>query len=230
MTNSNSTPVLEATGLWKEYHDGSRTLAVLRGADLSVVPGEIVSIVGTSGSGKSTLLHLLGALDRPSKGAVRIAGEDLSTRTARELAVIRNRHIGFIFQFHHLLAEFTALENVMAPGLIARRPEEEVRKIATGLLERLGLAERLTHRPSQLSGGEQQRVALARSILNGPSVIMADEPTGNLDAATAATVIELLWDEVRQQNRSLILVTHDPEIAARADRSLRLRDGLLVQG
>jgi lipoprotein-releasing system ATP-binding protein len=221
---------LEGVGLWKEYHDGSRNLGVLRGADLSVRRGEIVSIVGTSGAGKSTLLHVLGALDRPNQGVVRVAGQELSRMGKRELATIRNRHIGFIFQFHHLLAEFTALENVMAPGLIARRAEPEVRQQATGLLERLGLGERLTHRPSQLSGGEQQRVALARALVNGPSLILADEPTGNLDTTTAATVIDLLWDEVRQENRSLILVTHDPDIAAKADRQLKLRDGKLQEG
>jgi lipoprotein-releasing system ATP-binding protein len=226
---TNPTPVLEASGLWKEYHDGSRILAVLRGADLTVARGEIVSIVGTSGSGKSTLLHLLGALDRPNRGTIRIAGNDISTLPTRQLSTVRNRHLGFIFQFHHLLAEFTALENVMAPGLIARRPEGEVRNQATALLERLGLIERLTHRPSQLSGGEQQRVALARALVNGPSLILADEPTGNLDTATATTVMDLLWEEVRSENRSLILVTHDPDIAARADRHLRLKDGKLHQ-
>lgn len=233
MTNSLGTvtaqaPSLEAVGLWKKYHDGSRELTVLRGTDLRVMPGEIVSIVGTSGAGKSTLLHVLGVLDQPDDGTVSIAGQNLSNLNRRQLASVRNQHIGFIFQFHHLLAEFTALENVMAPALIARRPEEEVRSQATQLLARLGLEERLTHRPSQLSGGEQQRVALARSIMNRPAVIMADEPTGNLDAATAETVIELLWEEVRNEGRSLILVTHDPDIASRADRALRLKDGILI--
>jgi ABC-type lipoprotein export system ATPase subunit len=195
--------------------------------DLTVQPGEIISIVGTSGAGKSTLLHVLGALDRPTEGTISIHGRNLNQLSPRELAETRNREIGFIFQFHHLLAEFNALENVMAPGMIARRSTPELQKVATDLLARLGLTDRLTHRPNQLSGGEQQRVALARAIVNGPSLLLADEPTGNLDEATAETVIELLWEEVRTAQRSLIVVTHDPDIAARADRRLRLKEGVL---
>lgn len=226
MTNSPA-PLLQASAVAKDYHDGSRTLRVLRRVDLTVQPGEIISIVGTSGAGKSTLLHVLGALDRPTEGTISIHGRNLNQLSPRELAETRNREIGFIFQFHHLLAEFNALENVMAPGMIARRSTPELQKVATDLLARLGLTDRLTHRPNQLSGGEQQRVALARAIVNGPSLLLADEPTGNLDEATAETVIELLWEEVRTAQRSLIVVTHDPDIAARADRRLRLKEGVL---
>lgn len=221
--------VIEARGLHKTYHDGTRDLPVLRGADLDIYPGEVVSIVGLSGTGKSTLLHLLGALDRPTAGTIRLRGKDLAGLSSRELAEMRCRSIGFIFQFHHLLSEFSALENVLVPGLIMKRGMEELRSDAVRLLESVGLGDRLEHRPAKLSGGEQQRVALARSLVNNPDVILADEPTGNLDPRTAETVMELLWENTRQRNKSLVIVTHDLGIAARADRQFSLQDGLLVQ-
>lgn len=226
--NPSAPAVIEARDLHKVYHDGTRVLPVLRGADLDVYPGEVVSVVGLSGTGKSTLLHLLGALDRPTSGSIRLKGRELSGLSSRELAEVRCRAIGFIFQFHHLLAEFSALENVIAPGLILRRPLPELRQAATALLEAVGLGERLDHRPAKLSGGEQQRVALARALVNDPDVILADEPTGNLDPETAEAVIGLLWDNTRRRGKSLVIVTHDLRIAARADRQLTLRDGRLV--
>lgn len=220
--------VLEARQLHKTYSDGTRDLTVLRGVDFNVHAGEVVSIVGLSGTGKSTLLHLLGALDRPTSGSIRLRGRELSGLSSRELAEIRCRSIGFIFQFHHLLAEFSAFENVLTPGLILRRPMEELQKSATTLLESVGLGDRLHHRPAKLSGGEQQRVALARALVNDPDIILADEPTGNLDPETAEKVMELLWANTRVRGKSLVLVTHDLGIAARADRQLTLRDGCLV--
>ena len=226
--SDNARVILEARGLEKDYYDGTRVLKVLRGADLQVRAGEIVSIVGASGSGKSTLLHLLGALDRPTAGSVTLNGRDFSSLPTDQLADARGRGVGFIFQFHHLLAEFSALENVLVPGLILGRPVDEVRGAAGASLGALGLGERLTHRPSKLSGGEQQRVSLARAMINNPDVILADEPTGNLDTESAETVIGLLWKNVRENNKALVIVTHEPDIAARADRCMRLREGRLV--
>lgn len=219
--------ILKAENVEKHYRDGERLLKVLRGASLEVYAGEIVSIVGASGSGKSTLLHLLGALDRATSGTILFRGRDYSTMSNAELAALRNRSIGFIFQFHHLLSEFSARENVIIPGLIAGRPQDELTALADRRLSELGLSDRLHHRPAKLSGGEQQRVALARALINDPDLVLADEPTGNLDAESAATVIDLLWNNVRDNHRALVIVTHDPEIARRADRCLRLRDGRL---
>ena len=221
--------ILEARNLEKDYHDGTRVLKVLRGTSLTVRAGEIVSIVGSSGSGKSTLLHLLGALDRPTAGQVLLNGCDFSNLPSDQLADMRNRGVGFIFQFHHLLAEFSALENVIVPGLIQGLPVEGVRAAAKARLESLGLGERLTHRPSKLSGGEQQRVSLARAMVGDPDVILADEPTGNLDAESAQVVMDLLWKNVRDNDKALVIVTHEPDIAAQADRRMRLRDGVLVE-
>lgn len=226
MSNGSSKePLLVGREIQKHYRDGERLLKVLRGASLEVYPGEIVSIVGASGSGKSTLLHLLGALDRPTAGTILFRDCDYATMSDAQLATFRNRSIGFIFQFHYLLAEFSALENVLIPGLIAGKQRAEILPLAVARLETLGLGERLHHRPSKLSGGEQQRVALARALMNDPDLILADEPTGNLDAESAAGVIELLWNHVRNTHRALVIVTHDPEIARRADRCLRLREG-----
>ena len=221
--------LVHATGLRKVYHDGTRELEVLRDADLTVHKGEIISIVGASGAGKSTLLHLLGALDKPNAGRITLAGHDLATLSSEKLAALRAQSIGFIFQFHHLLSEFTALENVMIPGLILGKSPEDIRASALERLRLLGLEDRITHRPVKLSGGEQQRVALARALVNNPDLILADEPTGNLDGATAKTVIDLLWNNVRENQKSLVIVTHDPEIARLADRCLRLKDKTLVQ-
>lgn len=221
--------LVEATGLSKVYHDGTRELEVLNNAELRVKRGEIISIVGASGAGKSTLLHLLGALDKPNQGQIILAGQDLAAMDSHSLATLRARTIGFIFQFHHLLGEFTALENVMIPGMILEKNPDENRKQATDRLTALGLADRLEHRPVKLSGGEQQRVALARALVNNPDLVLADEPTGNLDGATARTVIDMMWNNVRENNKSLVIVTHDPEIARLADRKLRLVDKKLVE-
>ncbi len=220
--------LVEAKDISKAYHDGTRVLQVLDGANLTVSKGEIISIVGASGAGKSTLLHLLGALDRPNKGTIHIDGENLADLDTQKLAALRARRIGFIFQFHHLLAEFTALENVMIPGMILQENPDTLRARALERLAALGLEERVDHRPVKLSGGEQQRVALARALLNNPDLVLADEPTGNLDGATASTVIDLLWDNCRKNNKALVIVTHDPAIAKLADRCLRLVDRKLV--
>jgi lipoprotein-releasing system ATP-binding protein len=223
-----SEPILIARDLSKIYHDGTRQLEVLDGADLTVSPGEIISIVGASGVGKSTLLHLLGALDKPSRGTISLHGQQLQNLDGRQMASVRARSIGFIFQFHHLLSEFTALENVMIPGMILGESTDTLKSRAVERLKLLGLEDRMEHRPVKLSGGEQQRVALARALVNNPDMILADEPTGNLDTDTAETVINLLWNNVRENHKCLVIVTHDQDIARRADRCLRLRDKKLV--
>jgi lipoprotein-releasing system ATP-binding protein len=226
MNNANG-PVLEAMDLAKTFHDGARELKILRGVDLRVELGESTAIVGVSGSGKSTLLHLLAGLDRPTEGVVRLAGQDYSTLRDEEIAHRRARAIGIIYQFHHLLPEFNALENVLLPALVAGKSRAEARRLAAERLDEVGLSDRLSHRPGKLSGGEQQRVALARSLVNDPLVVLADEPTGNLDADTAAEAIDLLWKSTLDKDRALVIVTHEPSIARRADRVLELRDGLL---
>lgn len=221
--------ILQASHVAKDYFDGTRTLSVLRDVNLELRAGETVSIVGASGTGKSTLLHQLGALDRPTSGTIAICGHEISKLNDHDLAQLRTRSIGFVFQFHHLLGEFSALENVIIPGMILGRASTgDLRKRATSLLESLGLGERLTHRPSKLSGGEQQRVALARALMNDPDLILADEPTGNLDVESAEVVISLLWKYTEESGKSLIIVTHEPDIAKRAHRCMRLREGKLV--
>jgi lipoprotein-releasing system ATP-binding protein len=219
--------LLEARDLAKSYHDGERELKVLQGASLAVNRGQAVAVVGMSGSGKSTLMHLLGGLDVPDAGEVVFDGESLRGRPLSRLHEYRGRHVGFVFQFHHLLPEFTALENVMIPAMILGRPRPEIRKQAMATLERLGLADRAGHRPSKLSGGEQQRVALARALINQPSLLLADEPTGNLDLRTGEGVIELMWEMTARAGRGLVIVTHEPMIARKADRILLLRAGRL---
>lgn len=221
--------MLQAEGLVKEYIDGERKLTVLSGVSLHVNSGEFVSIVGQSGSGKSTLLHLLGALDRPTQGTVNLDGQDYSKLSERNLARLRSDRVGFIFQFHHLLPEFTALENVLIPGMIRRETRGAIADRAEEMLRQVGLGERMTHRPTKLSGGEQQRVALARALMNNPTVVLADEPTGNLDAKTAEETIEFMVAITSGAGRTLVLVTHDPKIAERADRVLRLEAGRLVE-
>lgn len=219
-------PLVQAVGLYKSYSDGRR-IDVLIDLDLQVAAGEAVAIVGQSGVGKSTLLHVLGTLDHPTGGKVLFDGVDLFSLRDREQALLRNREIGFVFQFHHLLPDFTALENVMMPGLIRGMSTGEAEPRARAVLERVGLGERLTHKPGELSGGEQQRVAVARAIALSPRLVLADEPTGNLDPATAAEVQRLLMDLNREQHITLIMVTHNEAFAASAHRTLRLQDGQL---
>jgi len=220
-------PLVEARGLEKRYTDGPREVRVLSDLDLVLEAGERVAVVGASGVGKSTLLHLLGGLDRPSGGRLTVDGVDLVAASEPALAEFRNRSIGFVFQFHHLLGDFTALENVMLPGLIARQPTAVVRARAVALLERVGLQERLTHRPAELSGGEQQRVAVARALCLRPRLILADEPTGNLDPTTGEEVQELLLELNHEQGSALVIATHNPRLAAAMGRTLRLADGRL---
>jgi lipoprotein-releasing system ATP-binding protein len=221
-----SEPVLSARGLVKSYRSGERELRVLQGLDLDVTAGEAVAVVGDSGVGKSTLLHLLGALDLPDDGTVAFRGVVRVTPKGGDLAEYRNREVGFIFQFHHLLPEFTALENVEMPFRIGRRPGDPSGP-SRAMLERLGLADRLMHRPSALSGGEQQRVAIARAVAPGPAVVLADEPTGNLDPATGAAVFGLLREIQRDRRFALVVATHSERVAHGCDRMLRLIDGRL---
>ncbi len=222
-------PILEARHLRKVYTSGQgQTLEILRDVNLTVHPAEIVAIVGESGTGKSTLLHILGTLDRPTAGEVYYRSHGPVFRLQDdELALFRNRRIGFVFQFHHLLPEFTALENVAMPALIGRKHMSEVRERAYALLELLGIADRAEHFPSQLSGGEQQRVAVARALMNEPEIILADEPTGNLDTRNAEALYEEFIALNRQQGQTFVIVTHNLSLAARTHRVLRLADGVL---
>jgi lipoprotein-releasing system ATP-binding protein len=220
---------IHARGLDKTYIGGDgRPLRVLHGADLDVAPAESVAIIGESGSGKSTLLHLLGGLDRPSAGAVVVGGNPLHEMNEDQLSGFRNRTVGFVFQFHHLLKEFTVLENVMMPQLVGGVPKREADDRARELLEQVGLSDRLEHVPAQLSGGEQQRVAVARALANRPIVLLADEPSGNLDPSTSERLHNLLFEVCANEGSSMVLVTHDHGLAARADRVLELEDGQLV--
>jgi lipoprotein-releasing system ATP-binding protein len=223
-------PPLDASGVWKSYAygDGSE-LRVLQGVDLRIEAGEAVAILGASGAGKSTLLQILGALDHPDSGTVRIGGTSMEGVRGDALAELRNRNIGFVFQFHHLLREFSALENAMMPCLIGGRSEEEARERAREILEAVGLGQRLDHRPRQLSGGEQQRVAVARALSNGPVLLLADEPSGNLDAHTSEQLHDLLFRLREERRLALVVVTHNLELADRADRILVLRDGVLKE-
>ncbi|MDE2794522.1 MAG: ABC transporter ATP-binding protein [Gemmatimonadota bacterium] len=221
-------PPVEARGLHRTYRGvAGPELHILRGVDLALDWGEAVAIVGASGSGKSTLLHLLGALDRPSAGSVHIGGTDVATLGDTEAAKLRNNRIGFVFQFHHLLRDFTALENVMVPALIRGDDPEAARSRAADLLGQVGLGGRLGHRPRQLSGGEQQRVAVARALVNEPYVLLADEPTGDLDTATSRDVQDLLFEMKERHGVALAVVTHNRELASKAERVLRLREGIL---
>ena len=213
--------------LKKSFQHMGRTLDVLKGIDLNIYAGQILAIVGQSGAGKSTLLHCIGTLDLPSSGRIRLGGEELTTMSGSRLAAVRNRDIGFVFQFHHLLPEFTALENVLMPLRIARRPLAEARPRAESLLARVGLADRLGHRPGMLSGGEQQRVAMARALAMGPALLVADEPTGNLDEHTAESLHELLREMHRDAGLTSVIATHNTRLAALCDRVLRLEDGVL---
>lgn len=218
---------VEARGLAKSYRDGTRVVDVLSGIDLLVEPGELVAIVGPSGSGKSTLLHVLGTLDKPDAGSVLIGGQDVAALTGTRLAAFRNRTIGFVFQFHQLLPDFTALENVMLPGRIAGRSSAELEPDARRLLDEVGLSHRLDHFPSELSGGERQRAALCRALVLEPPLLLADEPTGNLDAESGERVLDRLFDLQARHGTTALLVTHNPEIAAKCGRILILKDGEL---
>jgi lipoprotein-releasing system ATP-binding protein len=226
-TDRNLPPVLAVEGVWKGYPSGEGRLSVLQGVDLVVRPGEVVAILGASGSGKSTLLHVIGTLDRADAGSIRIAGREMATAGEEERAALRNRSIGFVFQYHHLLAEFTALENAAMPLLIAGWTRDAAQARAVELLALVGLSQRATHRPGQLSGGEQQRIAVARALANEPALVLADEPTGNLDRATGEALYELLYSLARQGRQSWVVATHNEYLARMADTRWRLEDGTL---
>jgi len=216
-------PVLQCLGLGKEFSDGNRTIRVLKGVELTLNPGETLAIVGASGSGKSTLLNLLGGLDVPSEGQVLVSGRDVSAMRERERCLWRNQRLGFVYQFHHLLPEFTAAENVAMPLIIGRVGRKRAMRTAADMLKRVGLDHRLTHRPGALSGGERQRVAIARALVTTPDCVLMDEPTGNLDPDASQQILSLI-DELGQDSAAFIVVTHDPEIASRMHRTLELRD------
>lgn len=225
MSNS---AVLECRNLGKSYSEGPTEVHVLQGVELLLKPGERVAIIGSSGSGKTTLLNMLGGLDTPSTGSVWLAGEELSALSEKKRGLLRNRALGFVYQFHHLLAEFNALENVCMPLLISSMPIAEARQRAEALLTRVGLANRMQHKPSELSGGERQRVAIARALVNQPKLVLLDEPTGNLDRTTAQTIQELILELSVSLGTAFLVVTHDPALAQQMDRILSLEDGRLV--
>ncbi|MBU0700417.1 ABC transporter ATP-binding protein [bacterium] len=217
--------LISTSNLHKSYQLAKESIPVLNGINIEVTQGEIVAIVGSSGAGKSTLLHILGGLDVPTEGSVLFRGKDIFDKN--DLEQYRSRTIGFVFQFHHLMSEFTAMENVMMPALIKRVPQKQSREEAKQILRDVGLANRLNHMPSQLSGGEQQRVAIARALINEPDLILADEPTGNLDSHTGEGVFQMLEDIVRKKNKTMIIVTHNEKLSERADRIIRLIDGMV---
>lgn len=219
---------LQCNDIRKTYREGSLDTEVLKGVSFEIEKGELVSIIGTSGSGKSTLLHILGALDDASAGSVSFLGQDLASLSSNKQAKLRNQHLGFVYQFHHLLSDFSALENVAMPLLIGGEKPAKAKQEAQLLLDKVGLSHRVDHRPSELSGGERQRVAIARALVNKPALVLADEPTGNLDHNTALSIYDLMRELNREYNTAFLVVTHDGELAAKMDRQLHMQDGLLV--
>ncbi|NOU44315.1 MAG: lipoprotein-releasing ABC transporter ATP-binding protein LolD [Methyloglobulus sp.] len=224
----NKPSILQCQKLTMRYDQGGLDVEVLKGVDLSIGVGERVAIMGASGSGKSTLLHLLGGLEKPTSGKVILNGIDLNNVSGTKLARLRNRSLGFIYQFHHLLGEFTVLENVAMPLLIGGQSVKDARHSASQLLQRVGLGHRVEHKPGELSGGERQRAAVARALINKPNVVLADEPTGNLDSKTADQVFQLMLELNQELNVSFLIVTHDPDLAAKMDKVLHMEDGLIV--
>ena len=222
--------LLECQNINKFYQEGENQTQVLKGVSFAMKPQELVAIVGSSGSGKSTLLHTLGGLDQPSSGEVFIKGRSLQKASESELAKLRNQNLGFVYQFHHLMADFTALENVMMPMLIGRQNKTEAKDRAEKILGSVGLSHRITHRPSALSGGERQRVAIARALVNNPALVLADEPTGNLDHKTTESIFELIQTLNAEQNIAFLLVTHDMSLAQKLSRCLTMQDGILKEG
>ncbi|MDN3698047.1 lipoprotein-releasing ABC transporter ATP-binding protein LolD [Vibrio cortegadensis] len=220
--------LLQCRAVRKTYREGSLDTEVLKGVSFDIEKGELVSIIGTSGSGKSTLLHVLGALDDATEGKVTFLDHDLATLSSNKQAKVRNRHLGFVYQFHHLLSDFSALENVAMPLLIGGMKSSEAKAAAQQLLEKVGLSHRVDHRPSELSGGERQRVAIARALVNKPDLVLADEPTGNLDHNTALAIYDLMRELNKESGTAFLVVTHDGELAGKMDRQLHMRDGLLV--
>ena len=218
-----SKPIIEVKNIYKSYGQ----LPVLAGVNMSVNKGEVISIVGASGAGKSTLMHIIGTLDQADKGEVFIDNKELSSLKGKSLAGFRNKHIGFVFQFHQLLPEFTALENILMPAWIADENDADATKRALALLERMGLSNRAAHKPSELSGGEQQRVAIARALINNPAIILADEPSGNLDSTNAAQLHQLFFELRKEMNQTFVIVTHNNELADMADRKLTIKDGII---
>jgi len=229
MTEKGTELVLEASGVARSFRQGPIDLQVLEGVNLAVKAGERIAIIGASGSGKTTLLQILGGLDRPTAGTVRIAGSDIHALAEKPRGELRNRTLGFVYQFHHLLPEFSALENVAMPLLVRREPKQVAEQRARAVLERVGLAQRLVHRPHELSGGERQRAAVARALVTNPRIVLADEPTGNLDGGNAEAVFALMLELNREFGTSLIVVTHDRRLAARMDRTLEIERGNLIE-
>ena len=222
-----SNTILACEAVCKNYYDGQLNVQVLDNLTLQVEKGRSIGIVGASGSGKSTLLHILGGLDKPTSGRVSLMGQDLSELSQKQLSRLRNRHLGFVYQFHHLLAEISALENVMLPLQIGKRPKEQARERALLMLEKVGLKNRVQHRPGELSGGERQRAAIARALVTDPACLLADEPTGNLDRKNALNILDMMMELKQELGTALVVVTHDDEMAARFDRVLNMTDGAL---